>query len=115
MKNAFGKLGHKIELWPLYALCIVCSGLLCIGKAGYVFPVFMMIMIILFMQMILSNNLSVRDLYATLGVMAYPLSPILLTVYISLREEICAAVFLNGILPAILSDTFALFGGRQSA
>lgn len=113
MKNAFGKCGYRIQTWPMYMLCIFCSGLLVIEKTGYVFPVFMMIMLALFTQMILFSRPSVRDVYATLGVMAYPLSPILLMVYISLREEIWAAVFLNGILPAIISDTFALFGGRK--
>ena len=113
MKGAFSKLGHKIELWPMYALCIGCSALLFFSKAGYVFPMFMMIMLLLFTQMILTGRPAIRDVYATLGVMAYPLSPILLTVYISLKNDLCAAIFLNGILPAILSDTFALFGGRK--
>lgn len=113
MKNAFKKCGFTVEAWPMYALCIFCTGLLVIGKTGYVFPAFMIIMIALFVQMILFSRPSVRDVYATLGVMVYPLSPILLMVYISLREQVWAAVFLNGILPAIISDTFALFGGRK--
>ncbi|MBQ6715111.1 MAG: CDP-archaeol synthase, partial [Clostridia bacterium] len=75
-------------------------------------PVFMIIMIALFGQMILTGRPNVKNLYATLGIMAYPLSPILLMVYIALKDHLWAPVFLNAILPAILSDTFALFGGR---
>lgn len=112
MAGAFKKCGHDVEKWPAFLLCTLCTGLLCINKSGYVFPVFMIIMIALFMQMILSGRPNVKDLYATLGVMAYPLSPILLMVYIALKDHLWAPVFLNAILPAIVSDTFALFGGR---
>ena len=41
------------------------------------------------------------------------MSPLLLMVYISVNDAIWAAVFLNSIVPAIVSDTFALFGGRR--
>lgn len=113
MANAFKKCGYHVEKWPMYALCILGSGLLCLSKTGFVFPLFMMIVIALFAQLILTGKPNVKNLYATLGVMAYPLSPILLMVYISLNDNICAAVFLGGIVPAIVSDTFALFGGRK--
>lgn len=112
MSRAFQKCGYHVEKWPAFLLCTLCTGLLCFDKAGYVFPVFMMIMVALFGQMILTGRPNVKNLYATLGVMAYPLSPILLMVYIALKDHLWAPVFLNGILPAILSDTFALFGGR---
>ena len=112
MARAFEKSGFHVEKWPAFMLCTFCTGLLCIGKQGYVFPVFMIIMVALFGQMILTGRPNIRNLYATLGIMAYPLSPILLMVYISLQDHLWAPVFLNAILPAILSDTFALFGGR---
>jgi len=112
MARAFKKCDLHVEKWPAFLLCTLCTGLLCIGKSGYVFPVFMIIMIALFGQMILTGRPNIRNLYATLGIMAYPLSPILLMVYIALKDHLWAPVFLNAILPAILSDTFALFGGR---
>lgn len=112
MARAFKKCGYHVEKWPAFLLCTFCTGLLCIGKSGYVFPVFMIIMVALFGQMILTGRPNVKNLYATLGIMAYPLSPILLMVYIALKDHLWAPVFLNAILPAIVSDTFALFGGR---
>ena len=112
MARAFEKCGVHVEKWPAFLLCTLCTGLLCIGKSGYVFPVFMIIMIALFGQMILTGRPTIRNLYGSLGIMAYPLSPILLMVYIALKDHLWAPVFLNAILPAILSDTFALFGGR---
>ena len=112
MSGAFNKCGFRVEKWPAFLLCTLCTGLLCIEKSGYVFPVFMIIMLSLFIQMILTGKPNVKNLYATLGVMAYPLSPILLMVYIALKDHLWAPIFLNAILPAIVSDTFALFGGR---
>ena len=112
MARAFKKCGIHVEKWPAFLLCTLCTGLLCVGKSGYVFPVFMIIMIVLFGQMILTGRPNIKNLYGTLGIMAYPLSPILLMVYIALKDHLWAPVFLNAILPAILSDTFALFGGR---
>ena len=70
-------------------------------------------MIALFGQMILGGKISVKDVLSTLAVCAYPVSPLLLMVYISVNDAIWAAVFLNSIVPAIVSDTFALFGGRR--
>lgn len=109
--RAFKKVDIHVEKWPAFLLCTFCTGLLCVGKSGYVFPVFMIIMIALFSQMILTGRPNIKNLYATLGIMAYPLSPILLMVYIALKDHLWAPVFLNAIVPAILSDTFALFGG----
>lgn len=111
MTKAFKKCGLHPEKWPAFLLCTLCTGLLCVNKSGYVFPVFMIIMIALFGQMILTGRPNVKNLYATIGIMAYPLSPILLMVYIALKEHLWAPVFLNAIFPAIISDTFALFGG----
>lgn len=111
MAKAFKNCGLHVEKWPAFLLCTFCTGLLCVNKSGYVFPVFMIIMIALFGQMILTGRPNVRNLYATIGIMAYPLSPLLLMVYIALKNHLWAPVFLNAILPAIISDTFALFGG----
>ena len=111
MAKAFKASGWQAEKWPAILLCTFCTGLLCAGKSGYVFPAFMIIIIALFGQMILTGRPNVKNLYATIGIMAYPLSPLLLMVYIALKDHLWAPVFLNAIFPAIISDTFALFGG----
>ena len=113
MKNALAKLDLNVVAWPLYAMCTVCSVLIFLGKAGYAFPAFLVLMVALFAQMILGGKITVKDVLATLAVCAYPLSPLMLIVYISSHELIWAAVLLNAILPAIISDTFALFGGKR--
>ena len=113
MRKALEKCGYHPLAWPVMTLCVSSTLLLYFGKAGYVFPVFMIIMIALFGQMILGGKISVKDVLSTLAVCAYPVSPLLLMVYISVNDAIWAAVFLNSIVPAIVSDTFALFGGRR--
>lgn len=113
MRGALKHCGYDVQYWPPVLLCLLGSLLLFIGKAGYVFPMFIVIMVALFGQMILFGKVSVKNVFATMAVCAYPVSPILLMVYISNSDILWAAVFLNGILPAILSDTFALFGGRR--
>ena len=113
MRKELEKCGYHPLAWPVMALCVSSTLLLYFGKAGYVFPVFMIIMIALFGQMILGGKISVKDVFSTLAVCAYPVSPLLLMVYISVNDAIWAAVFLNSIVPAIVSDTFALFGGRR--
>ena len=113
MRGALKNCGYETHYWPPVLLCLSGSLLLCIGKSGYVFPVFMVIMIALFGQMILFGKINVKNVLATMAICAYPLSPILLMVYISSSDLLWAAVFLNSILPAIVSDTFALFGGRR--
>lgn len=111
MWNAFRRCGYAPIRWPIFTLGIVCSLLIYLGKSGYVFPFFMCLMIALFGQMILTGFPSVRDVFSTLAVCIYPLSAILLFVYIGTNDRIWAAVLLNGIVPTILSDMFALFGG----
>ncbi len=113
IRNAFKKSGYDVALWPIFAICIIGTVLLWCGKTGYIYPVCMIIMAALFAQMILTGRPNVKNVFATLSVIVYPLSPIMLMVYISVTEKIWAAVFLNAIVPTIISDTFALFGGRK--
>lgn len=113
MRGALKCCGYNSIIWMPVALCVSSSLLLYFNQSGYVFPVFMILMILLFCQMILTGRPSVRDLFATLGVCAYPLSPIMLMVYVSIKPSLWAPVFLGSILPVIVSDTFALFGGKR--
>ena len=80
MRKALEKCGYHPLAWPVMALCVSSTLLLYFGKAGYVFPVFMIIMIALFGQMILGGKISVKDVFSTLAVCAYPVSPLLLMV-----------------------------------
>ena len=47
MRKALEKCGYHPLAWPVMALCVSSTLLLYFGKAGYVFPVFMIIMIAL--------------------------------------------------------------------
>lgn len=112
MKNALAKLDYHVVSWPLYAVNVICAAFIAIEKSGYAFPAFMLIMLLLFTQLVMLKNINVRDVLATLSVCAYPLSPIMVITYIARSELLWAAVLLNAIMPAVLSDTFALFGGK---
>ena len=72
MRKALEKCGYHPLAWPVMTLCVSSTLLLYFGKAGYVFPVFMIIMIALFGQMILGGKISVKDVFSTLAVCAYP-------------------------------------------
>ena len=111
MKKALSKLELKVQIWAPFAICVVCTYLIISNRAGYAFPVFMIILVALFAQMIMGHSLGVKDVMATLAVCAYPASPLMLLAYIANSELLWAAVLLNSILPAVISDTFALFGG----
>ncbi|MBQ3080075.1 MAG: phosphatidate cytidylyltransferase [Clostridia bacterium] len=117
MRKALKKCGFQVELWPAVGICVFGTVLLCLNKAGYIFPACMIVVIALFAQMILTGKPNVKNVFATLSVLVYPLSPILLMVYISVPihavDPIWPAIFLNAIFPAIVSDTFALFGGKK--
>lgn len=112
MKNALAKIDYHVVTWPLYAVSIGCSAFIAIDKSGYAFPAFLLIMLLLFTQLIMHKNIGVRDVLATFAVCAYPLSPLMVITYIAKSELLWAAVLLNAIMPAVLSDTFALFGGK---
>ena len=112
MKDALEKLDYHVVSWPIYAVSIVCSALIAIQKSGYAFPVFLLIMLLLFTQLIMLKNIGVRDVLATFAVCAYPLSPLMVITYIAKSELLWAAVLLNAIMPAVMADTFALFGGK---
>lgn len=112
MKDALEKLDYHVVSWPIYAVSIGCSALIAIQKSGYAFPVFLLIMLLLFTQLIMLKNINVRDVLATFAVCAYPLSPLMVITYIAKSELLWAAVLLNAIMPAVMADTFALFGGK---
>lgn len=113
IRGALKKCGYDIELWPMAVICVIGTVLLWCGKPGYIYPACMVIMMSLFAKMIVIGKPNVKNVFATLSAIVYPLSPILLMVYIAVNESIWAAVFLNAIFPAIVSDTFALFGGKK--
>ncbi|MBR4235198.1 MAG: CDP-archaeol synthase [Clostridia bacterium] len=114
MKNAFRNTGHNVMIWYVYVTGVVCSALIYIGdgKEGWAFPVFMIMLVCVFGEMILANRHTVRDVLATLCVCAYPMSPLMLVVYVASNQYLWAAVMLNSILPAVVCDTFALLGGK---
>lgn len=113
MRNALKKCGYTIPAWFVFSVCILCSGLIAANHIGYAYPVFMILIVAVFGQMILGGKLTVKDLLACFGMVAYPLSFIMVCVYVAGDERLWAPIYLTAILPAIVSDTFALFGGRR--
>lgn len=113
MYMAFRKCGYDPRLWPVVALSVVGSALMYFGAERIVVPAFILILIALFGQTVLTGHPSVRDVFSSLAVCAYPVAPILLFVHIGLERALWAGVFLNALLPSIMSDTFALFGGMR--
>ena len=113
MYLTFRKCGYDPRLWPIVSLSLAGALLMYLGLERLVAPVFVLLLIALFGQTILTGHPSVRDVFSTMAVCAYPVAPILLCVRISLDELLWAAVFLNALVPSILSDTFALFGGMR--
>lgn len=112
MRSAQIKCGNVPMLSPPVVLSALSSLLFYLGWHEYVFPAFLIILMLTFCWMIRFNKPSVKDVYATLGMCVYPLSPIILMLYIATQTKLWAAVFLGAILPVIVSDTFALFGGK---
>ncbi len=125
MKNALSKLDCNVRIWSAYIVVLGAVAAVWIGMdriGGYVFPAFMILMLGVFSEMVVTQNFTVRDVFATFGVYAYPLAPLMLVMYICLATRllpdgrsvyIWPAIFINSILPCIVSDTFALLGGRQ--
>lgn len=113
MKDALAKLEYHVVEWPLYAVSIGCSAFIAIEKSGYAFPAFLLIMLLLFTQLILLKNITVKDVLATFAVCAYPLSPLMIITFIAKSDLLWAAVLLNAIMPTVVADTFALFGGKR--
>ena len=117
MKNALDKLELKVQIWAVHLACVCAAILIYFNLSIYVFPVYIIILLALFAILVLGQKFKVRDLFATFGVCAYPLSPLMLVVYISTATtsagvEKWPIVFLSAIVPSIISDTFALFGGK---
>ncbi len=124
MKNALRKLDCNIRIWSVYAgiAGTLAAFLIGLDKArGYAYPVFMILMLGIFSDMVITQKFTVKDVFATFGVYAYPLSPLILVMYISIATRpmadggtiyIWPAVFINSILPCVVSDSFALFGGK---
>lgn len=112
MKRALEKLDYHVMIGYVYAACLECSVLIYFGKVGYAFPVFMVLLVAAFSQMILGHKYQVKDVFATLAVCAYPMSPLLIVVFAVSDDKIWAALLLNSLMPCIVSDTFALFGGK---
>ncbi len=124
MKNALAKLDCHVRIWSVYALVLGTCAAVWVGLdkvGGYAFPACMLLMLGVFSEMVVTERFTVRDLFATFGVYVYPLSPLMLVMYISIATRPAAgggsvyiwpAVFINSILPCVVSDTFALFGGK---
>ena len=124
MKNALAKLGLNIRVWSAYVVIIAAGAVMWFGIGrfgGYAFPAAMILILGVFGEMVVTQKYNVKDVFATFGVYCYPLAPLLLVIYISLATRpdgnggvvaIWPAVFINSILPCIVSDTFALFGGK---
>ena len=123
MKNALSKLDCNVRIWSVYlAVFGTCAAvLLDVRKVGgYAFPAFLILMLAVFSEMVITGKYTVRDVFATFGVYVYPLAPLMLVTYISLatrtidgsKVDIWPAIFINSILPCVVSDTFALFGGK---
>lgn len=113
MRNALQKCGYKVPAWFVYSVFLFCSTLIATGHIGYAYPVFMILIVAVFGQLILFGNISVKDLFACFGMVAYPLSFIMICVYVAGSPTLWAPIYLTSILPAIVSDTFALFGGKR--
>ena len=124
MKNALAKLDCNVRIWSVYVV-VIGTGIavwLDLRKVGgYAFPAFMILMLAVFSEMVITGKYTVRDVFATFGVYVYPLAPLMLVSYISLATrtlpdrgvvDIWPAIFINSILPCVISDTFALFGGK---
>lgn len=112
MKRALEKLDYHVMIGYVYAACLECTLLIYFDKVGYAFPVFMVLLVAAFSHMLMSKHYRVKDVFATLAVCAYPMSPLLIVVYAVANERLWAALLLNSLVPTILSDTFALFGGK---
>ena len=113
MVLAFRKCGYNPRLWPVAALAVAGACLMYLGLGHLAEPAFVLILIALFAQTVLTGHPPVRDIFSTLAVCAYPVTPILLCVRAGIDPALCAPVFLNALVPSILSDTFALFGGMR--
>ena len=124
VKNALSKLDCNVRIWSVYVAVIgTCIAvMLDLRKVGgYAFPAFTILMLAVFSEMVITCKYTVRDVFATFGVYVYPLAPMMLVTYISLATrtlpdrgvvDIWPAIFINSILPCVVSDTFALFGGK---
>ena len=124
MKNALSRLGCNVRIWSVYVAVIgagiaVWFDLRKVG--GYAFPAFTVLMLAVFSEMVITGKYTVQDVFATFGVYVYPLAPLMLDSYISLATrnlpgrgvvDIWPAIFIGSILPCVVSDTFALFGGK---
>ena len=113
MAMAIRKCGYNPRLWPVFALCAASASLMYFGLDKLVVPAFVLVLIALFVQTVLTGHPPVRDVFSTMAVCAYPVTPILLCVRVALNPVLWAPVFLNALASAILSDTFALFGGMR--
>jgi len=113
MRRALGKCGYKIPAWFAYSVFLLCSGLIVTDHIGYAYPVFMVLIVAVFGQMILIGNINVKDLIASYGMVCYPLSFVMTCMYVAGSDKLWAPELLNTVLPAIACDTFALLGGRR--
>ena len=117
MKNALKKLDYSVQIWAVHLICVCGAVLIYFDLGSFVFPAATVILLALFALLILGKRFGVKDLFATYGVCFYPLAPLMLVIYISTAKtasgvEKWPIVFLSAILPSVVSDTFALFGGR---
>lgn len=117
MKNALNRLDLSIQIWAVYLTCICSAALIYFDLNAYVFTAYTLILLLLFAVHVLKRSFGIKDLLATYGVCAYPLAPLMLVTYISKAvtqsgKEAWPAIFLSAILPSVICDTFALFGGK---
>ena len=124
MKNALAKVGYNVRIWSVYVAVLGAGAAVWLDLrkvGGYAFPAFMILMLAVFSEMVITGKYTVGDVFATFGVYVYPMAPMLLVTYISLATrttpdrgviDIWPAIFINSILPCVVSDTFALFGGK---
>ncbi len=113
MCSALKKLDYRPQLW-MPCVLLVCGALAYyFDKTVFLFPACIMAVVALYGQMILTGKPRSKDVPATFIVCVYPCAFVLLLLRVAIDEKLWAPVFLNALLPTIVSDTFAMLGGKQ--
>ncbi len=113
MCKALEKLDCRPQLWTPLVLLALGALAYYFEKTQLIFPVCVLTVIALYGQMILAGKPHAKDVPATFVVCVYPCAFVLLLLRIAVNEELWAPVFLNALLPTIVSDTFAMLGGKK--
>lgn len=113
INKAMKAAGHTTQMWPAL-LTLLCAVLFMVFEVEAIYYVIAAIVIVFLTlsSSVVNNKIKPSSSLASLGVIFYPLLPILVIIKICMLDSpYWQAIIFTGIAASAICDTFALFGG----